>query len=147
MNMRAMNGFFPLLAAAAVAAIASSAAAQGAPTAVPLDGELTAGGTTFACTGVGQTRNDPKWRDWPLRVEFSNPRRDLLTDGAVAVLDAAGGTIAAVTCEGPWILIRPGPGVRSIAGWLPGVIEERQRAAIGPPGRGQRTIELQFATP
>jgi hypothetical protein len=134
----------PLPLAFIALALATTAAAQPAPVAVPLDAEVTLNGVGFACTGVGQTRHDPKWLTWPLRVEFSNQRRDLLTDGAVAVVDGAGHDLAAVTCEAPWILVRPSPAARSVAGWLPGQGGKRHSAAIGKVGGAQRTIELTF---
>jgi hypothetical protein len=133
-----------IFTALALAAAGLSARAQTSPAALALDSETTVAGVGVACTGIGQTRLDPKWQAWPIRVEVSNQKRELLTDVVVAIEDAKGRALATVSCEGPWLLLRPSAEARTVSGWLPGQPGVRKSAAIGPVGKSQRTVELQF---
>src|SRR5258707_13118261 len=108
------------LAAALLAIAAGQCAAQESPTAVGLDTKPTVGGVAVGCSGVGQAKAEPRWLAYPIRVEFADPARDYLANGAVSVSDASGHVLAAVSCDGPWILLRPaGAGAYKVKGWLP----------------------------
>ena len=134
------------LRAAALGAVCllavSAAAAQ--PAALALDTETTIGGVDVACTGMGQTRLDPRWNAYPVRVEFSNARSEYLTDGEIALSDARGRPILAVRCEGPWILLKLRPGAYRVEGRLANVDAKPRSARFRPPARGQMRLVLQF---
>jgi hypothetical protein len=127
-------------------AVAVSAIAQEAPTSIPLDTERAIGGVMIGCTGIGQQKHDPRWLAYPIQVEFARPDGAYLGDEALSVMDHSGKVLASVTCEGPWILLRPdAPGEYSFKGWLPG-------SAVGPsggsfhiPAKGRARIVLHFA--
>lgn len=58
-----------------IAALAAAAALAGGalqPLALPVDQETSIGGVPVACTGLGQTKLDPRWARYPVRVEFSD---------------------------------------------------------------------------
>ncbi|MEO7026493.1 MAG: hypothetical protein ABI056_02970 [Caulobacteraceae bacterium] len=128
----------------------SAAAPETAPIVVPLDSEATVGGLRVACTGVGQSKDDPRWKAYPIRIEFSNPAGDLLANGAIKVSNPAGAVLASVSCEGPWILLRPAGVVTGakaayrVAGWLPGKGYPSQTATFVTPASGQRIVDLRF---
>ncbi|HEY7852160.1 MAG TPA: hypothetical protein VIB82_04245 [Caulobacteraceae bacterium] len=134
------------LAALAVFALAAAPAlAQEAPTRIPLDTQRNVGGVTIACTGIGQQKNDPRWQAFPIRVEFAAPGGDYLSDEALSVMDHAGKTLASVTCEGPWILLRPdAPGAYTFKGWVPGVPAPARGGGFRIPAKGQTRLVLQF---
>ncbi len=95
---------------AALAALSFATAASATPdakvaTVVPLDRTLEVGGVMVGCTGIGQTKTDPRWLEFPIRVEFSNPAREYLVGAVVAVSDARGRLVLTVSCEGPWVLL------------------------------------------
>ncbi len=48
------------------------------PCAFLLDHETTIAGIGVACTGIGQTKNDPKWQAYPVLVEYAGPGGELL---------------------------------------------------------------------
>jgi hypothetical protein len=81
------------------------ASAAGAVT-VPLDGEMVLGGVGVACTGIGGTKDDPKWLAYPVRLEFSNAQREYLIGATVTIADAKGADILTATCGGPWLLLK-----------------------------------------
>jgi len=133
------------VAAAGAVLIAHACIAQEAPIRIGLDKERAIGGLQVACTGIGQEKNDPRWAAFPIRVEFSNLKREYLSDGAVAVLDASGRRMAAVSCEGPWILLRPSePGRYGVEGWLPGTAVKPLHGVFHIPYKGQMRLILQF---
>jgi hypothetical protein len=130
---------------AAGALTAGPCLGQDTPTPVGLDKEVTIGGVDIACSGIGQEKSDPRWLAYPTRVEFSNPKQEYLSDGAVTVANAKGERLASVSCEGPWILLRPTtPGSYSIEGWIPGTGTKPQHGAFHSPGAGQVRLVLRF---
>jgi len=127
-------------AACLLVASAGDAAAQPAPLA--LDTETTIAGVDVACTGIGQTRLDPRWDAYPVRVEFSNARSEYLSDGEIALADAKGTPILDVRCEGPWILLKLKPGAYRVEGRIANA--KPRTARFKPPAKGQMRLVLQF---
>jgi len=64
----------------------------------------------IVCTGFGETKSDPRWAAYPLRVEFFDARRRWIPGGDVMLSDTAGHRLVSVTCPGPWLLVRIAPG-------------------------------------
>jgi len=147
----AMQRLFLGLLAASVAVGPCLAQPMGAPamaaTPIPLDQERMIDGVGVACSGIGQSKADPRWLSYSVRLEFSDPARDYLADEAVAVTNAAGQRLAAVKCEGPWILIKLPPGTYRVTGWLPGSPDKPVSAEIHAPAKGQQRFVLEFPNP
>jgi hypothetical protein len=137
----------PALVAALFAVATAPALAQEGPTRIPLDGERTIGGVAVGCTGIGQSKSDPRWQAYPIRVEFAAPGGDYLADEALSISDHTGTILASVACEGPWILLRPAaPGEYSFKGWPSGAAAEAKGGAFRIPAKGQARLVLQFPT-
>jgi len=120
--MQRSAAFFP---AFAVLALATSAVAQ--PVRLPLDHEAVIGGIGVACTGIGQTKNDPKWLAYDVRVEFADASSAYLA-GEDLTLSGAGGQLLSVSCEGPWVLLK-----------LPAGQAYQVEARVTQPGVASRT--------
>lgn len=112
MNARPLSHRNPAIAAAACLAFAGLAASARADTAVrlPLDTNTTVDGVDVACTGIGQTRNNPLWRDYPVRLEFSDAKGDYLADETLTVYRPDRQPALSVSCDGPWVLMKLPPG-------------------------------------
>ena len=135
----------PLTAAFTILALAAPALAQPAPARVKLDTEQVIGRVAFACTGVGQEKADPRWLAYPVQVEFALPGGAYIADEALSVADHAGRTLASVSCEGPWILIRPAaPGSYTFKGWVPGAAYGPRGGAFRIPAKGRQRLVLHF---
>jgi hypothetical protein len=117
---------------------------QDAPVAIPLDGEQVVGGVAVGCTGIGQEKDDPRWKAYPIRVEAADRGGDLLANMEIVLSGKGGAELARVTCAGPWIMLRPAPGAYRIEGWLQGGGPEHRIASVSPPSRGQRIVTLVF---
>ena len=142
-----MNSRFVLSTAAALtaAALTVGTAAQAEPTAVPLNGEVTVAGVPVGCTGIGQTRHDPKWKAYPVRIDFAKPNGDFLADVVVALGHAKGAPMLEVSCAGPQVLFKLPPGRYSVQGSLSKSPEAKpQSATITAPASGQRVFVLHF---
>ena len=135
-------------AAAAAVALASGlgpAAALADPVRVPLDQETTVGGVGVGCTGIGQTKNDPKWRGYPVKLEFADAQRALLANEVVTVSNESGAPMLEVVCEGPWVLLKL-PAGRSyrVEARLTQSSAGVRSASVKAPAHGQATFLLTF---
>ncbi|HXQ12702.1 MAG TPA: hypothetical protein VN805_17055 [Caulobacteraceae bacterium] len=131
-----------LCAAAAFLALAAGAAAD--PTPVPIDSEATVGGIDVGCTGIGESKLDPKWQAYPVRVEFSDANNDYLANEVLTVRSASGAELLTVACEGPWILLKLPTGSYSVIGRVPGTSAQPRTATFRPPSHGQMRVVLKF---
>lgn len=133
-----------LVAATALAFGLGSVAALADPVRVPLDRETTVGGIGVGCTGIGQTKNDPKWKDYPVKLEFADAQRALLANEVVTV-SADGAPVAEVACEGPWLLLKlPAGKAYQVEARLAQSSAGPRSASVKAPAHGQATFVLTF---
>ena len=133
----------PTLAALAALAAATTAAAQ--PTRVPLDHERVVGGVGVACTGIGQTKNDPKWLAYNVRVEFADAQHNYLAGETATLLNNHGQELLEVSCEGPWVLLKLQPGMPYLVeGQVTPNGEAPTSSTVSPPSHGQTRVVLTF---
>lgn len=128
-----------LLAAAVLAAGPAGAAER-----MALDAVTTVDGVEAACTGVGQTRLDPKWQAYPVRIEFSNARREYMAPGEATVTDVAGHTVIAIGCDGPWLLLKLKPGAYRVEARLPETAAKPRTSPFKAPASGQLRVVMEF---
>lgn len=127
----------------AALAVASSAAAQ--PVRVPLDHEATIAGVGVACTGIGQTKDDPKWKAYPVLVEYAGPGGELLANATLILSDAKGAEVLSASCEGPWILLKLPPGkAYKVDGQVGRTAATTVSAKVTAPSHGQTRFVLNF---
>jgi hypothetical protein len=119
-----------------------SAGAQ--PKALALNAETGIAGATAACTGVGETRRDPRWLAYPVRIELANASNEYLAGAVVTVTDRRRGEVLSVSCDAPWILLKLPPGDYAAEARLLGSAARPQRASFSPPTSGQLRIVLRF---
>ncbi len=114
---------------------------------LPMDQEITVNGIQTACTGIGDSaQTDPRWKAFPIRVEFSNGGAQYLS-GAHVVLSSGGKTLTAFDCSGAWVLFRVKPGAYKVEATItdqPGA--GTKSATFSPPATGQKRVVIQFPT-
>jgi hypothetical protein len=132
------------LVLATAAAMAAAGVAQAQPTPVPLDDTVNVGGVDVACTGIGQTKNDPKWLAFPVRVEFARANGDYLANETLTVSQGGGAPMLTVACEGPWVLLKLPAGEYRLEGRSsePGTQPVVQTARA--PAQGQARVVMTF---
>jgi hypothetical protein len=110
-----------------------------------MDRPLTIGGIHAACTGVGQTRADPQWLTYSIRLEFSNARAEYLSGEEVVIYDDANRPILSLACEDPWLLLDLPPGTYLVEARIQGEADLGiRRVAVHPTARGQQRVVIQF---
>lgn len=148
-----MRRFASLLSLAALCAAGASAAPREAPPPAAFDVEIermavdqnvVIGGVQLACTGIGDTRKDPKWAAYPIRVEFSDAKNEYMTDALVALMNAKGEAVLMVRCDSPWLLLKPPPGNYAVYAQLVDSSARMRSARFTVPAHGQKRVVLQF---
>jgi hypothetical protein len=148
-----MRRFARLFALTALCAATAAAAPKAPPASIPndfeieqmaVDKDVVLGGVHLACTGIGETRADPKWTDYPVRVEFSNARNEYMIDALVGLIDAKGEAVVVVRCDSPWLLLNPPPGTYSVYAHLMYSDARMRSARFTVPTKGQKRVVLQF---
>ena len=134
--------------AAAIACVALAATAATlpapAPTALAVDAATTINGVEAACTGIGQTRADPRWQAYGVRLEFSNAKNEYLVGGAVQISDASGHILLAASCDAPWVLLKLPAGDYRVEARLTSSAAAPRSARFHAPAQGQLRVVLQF---
>jgi hypothetical protein len=123
------------------AALLAAGAADAQTTRLPLDQETVVDGVKVGCTGIGQSKDDPKWQAYNVRVEFADTARGYLADETLTLYGAHELT---VKCEGPWILLQlPAGKTYTVSGTVPHV-QTPQALKITAPRQGQGVFVLTF---
>jgi len=63
-------------------------------------------GIRYACTGIAESRADPRWNDFPLKLVFATKDRAYLSSVQVVVSDTDNARVFEAFCAvEPWLLI------------------------------------------
>lgn len=130
-----------LLLAGAVMASALRAHADDT-TALPSDQPVEVNGYQLACTGIGdEAQQDPRWKAFPVRLEFAGGNAQYLADVKASVLDASGKELFKVSCDSPWLLVKLVPGKYKVVGSFRDFSKSSNFMA---PKKGQARIIVRF---
>ena len=141
--------FSPLISAAFIASLAAAPALvpQRATAdeiaAAPNDTVLTFGAYRYACAGTAESKFDPRWDEFPLKIVTAASNGTLLGHVDIAIADASGAPVLDVFCEAPWLLTDLAPGsytVRVVA--RDGQFEET--ASFDVAASGQTELLVSF---
>lgn len=130
-----------LLLAGAFLASVSMALADNT-TALPPDQPVDVNGYQLACTGIGdEAQQDPRWKAFPVRLEFAGGNAQYLADVKASVLDAKGKELFKVSCDSPWLLVKLVPGKYKVVGSFRTFTKTSNFIA---PKKGQARIIVRF---
>lgn len=111
---------------------------------LPMDNPVTINGVETVCTGIGSAQDNPRWKTYPIRVEFSNGGAQYLA-GAHVTLKSGGTQLASFDCSGAWVLFRIKPGDYTVSATLTDQPAGGERSAtFSPPSSGQKRVVIQF---
>jgi hypothetical protein len=111
---------------------------------LPMDNPVTTDGVETVCTGIGSGEDDPRWKAYPIRVEFSNGGAQYLAGAHISLSDG-GKTIAAFDCAGSWVLFKLKPGSYKVSATLLYNQGGGTRSlTFSPPATGQKRVVIQF---
>ncbi|HEX3366246.1 hypothetical protein [Phenylobacterium sp.] len=116
------------------------------PVRLALDSETTINGVGVACTGVGeQVRDQPRWRAYPVRVEFADALHNYMAGEDLTLAHKNGSPILSVTCNGPWVLLKPQDrDTYRVVARLTETNTRPQIAKVEAPAKGQTRFVLTF---
>jgi hypothetical protein len=108
-----------------------------------MDRPVQLNGLDTVCTGIGESKDDPLWKSYPIRIEFSNGGAQYLAGATVSVSQGKN-LIAEMDCPGAWVLLKGTPGSYRVTASIDG----SQGKPVNAPfkmGRGaQKRIVLRF---
>ncbi|HVZ13798.1 MAG TPA: hypothetical protein VG894_04995, partial [Bauldia sp.] len=117
---------------------------QSAMGGMPIDQETSVNGIQAACTGVGdQEENKARWASYPVKLVVAGDHGQYYAGEHVSVT-RRGQQVAAMTCNGPWVLMRLQPGAYHATVELPG--HAAKNIAFTAPARGQHEVTVHFAS-
>ena len=130
-------------AAAFCAVCAAPALASGH---IPMDRPVGINGITTVCTGIGEdAQNDPRWKAYPVRVEFSNGGMQYLSGAHVVLKGTNGEPLVTVDCSGAWVLFQLPAGKYTVSATLLYYPDQpAASASFSPPESGQKRVVLAF---
>ncbi|MGN6149012.1 MAG: hypothetical protein ACTHPD_10770 [Rhizomicrobium sp.] len=113
---------------------------------LPMDTPITVNGIETACSGIGDApKENPLWKTYPVRVEFSNGGAQYLS-GAHVTLSEGGKTLTSFDCSGAWVLfknLKPGATYK-VAATITGQPAGEKSTTFTPPASGQKRVVIQY---
>jgi hypothetical protein len=109
------------------------------------DQPVTIGGVQSVCTGVGSAKDNPDWKNYPIKLTFSNLAGENEASEHVAITQG-GKSVMETDCDAPWLLIKAPAGHYDVSASLPGNSSARMaKAAFSTGASGaQQTVNLAF---
>ena len=106
------------------------------------DEEKTYQGISYACTGVGESKDDPKWKAYPLKLMFTAGGRAYVSEVDVSIQDSSGSVVLKVNCDSPWLVAKLKPGSYSVSAKADGGTMKTARVTV--PATGQNELAIRF---
>ena len=129
-------GSLGLISAGLVAG--SALAVQDTPTSI--------NGVETVCTGVGSAKDDPRWKDYPVKIVLATTGGADLANAHIA-LAKGGQTLAETDCDAPWVLFKAPPGRYTATATLIGGSGQSHSASFSTGGSGQKEVNILFNVP
>ncbi len=101
-------------------------------------------GVSFVCTGVGESKEDPKWKVYPLKLMFTGSGRAYVSEVKAEIKDASGQTVLKTECDGPWLLVKLKPGKYQIQASADG--GGTKTSSVTVPEVGQNELVMRFSS-
>jgi len=108
---------------------------------MPMDQPVTISGIETVCTGIGSAQDDPRWKAYPVRLEFSNKAHEYLTDADVVLAKADGTQLSSFFCPAAWVLFKLPAGPYKVTAT---VENSTASAAFSAPAKGQKRVIVFF---
>ena len=110
---------------------------------LPRNRPIDVGGVQAVCTGVDlDSREDPRWSAFPLKLEFASSTGAYLAFAQVSVADARGQNVLSVRCPGAWLLLGLPPGEYKTVVAVPASREQVLPFTV--PRTGQKSVVVRF---
>jgi hypothetical protein len=72
------------------------------------------GDITYMCTGVGESKDDPRTASFPMKIVFATDSSVLYSDVDVRITRESGEKVFELFCDGAWLLVQLPPGTYTV---------------------------------
>ena len=120
--------------ALAVMAATQALAVQDTPTNI--------NGVDTVCTGVGSAKDDPRWKDYPVKIVLATTGGADLANAHISL--KGGQTTVETDCDAPWVLFKAPAGKYTATATLNGGSGQSHSASFSTNGSSQKTVTILF---
>ena len=107
------------------------------------DTPTTINGVETVCTGVGSAKDDPRWKDYPVKIVLATTGGANLANAHISLIKD-NKEVASLDCDAPWILFKPPAGAYTATASLIGT-NNSAHASFSTNGKGaQKEVNLLF---
>ena len=107
------------------------------------DTPTTINGIEMVCTGVGSAKDDPRWKEYPVKIVLATTGGANLANAHISLIQN-NKEIAGLDCDAPWILLKPPAGNYTATASLIGG-NQSAHASFTTAGSGaQKEVTLMF---
>ncbi len=99
-------------------------------------------GIEYAITGVAETKQDPRWRTFPLKLEFATMKGELYSDVHVRIYTPSQKLVFDVKVDAPWLLVRLKPGTYYV--YVTDTAGRKKSVTADVPASGQIEYTLKW---
>ena len=111
------------------------------------DTPVTINGVEAVCTGVGSAKDNPAWKDYPVKVVVATSGGADLANAHIS-LSQGGKEVAGLDCDAPWVLFRTPAGRYTATATLIGGSGRSHSTNFSTSGSGaQKEITITFPRP
>ncbi len=96
---------------------------------------------SYVCTGVGESKEDPRWKEYPLKLVFTGSGRAYISEVKVDLKDGSGQSLIKVDCDGPWLLAKLPAGKYAVQASAEGITKN---VSVTVPASGQLEWVIRF---
>ena len=108
------------------------------------DTPFTANGVTAVCTGVGSAKDNPAWRDYPVKIVLANTAGENRA-AAHFTVTSGGKTMLETDCDAPWLLLKAPAGRYTATASIAGRSGASPSTSFSTSGSGpQKELTLTF---
>ena len=110
---------------------------------MPMDRAIHMDALETVCTGIGETKDDPQWKTYPVRIEFSNGGAQYLA-GATLRVSMDRTMVAEMDCPGAWVLLKGPSGKYRVSATIDGSQAKPASARFVMGSGAQKRVVLRF---
>ncbi|MGZ5932558.1 MAG: hypothetical protein ACXWLD_06010 [Rhizomicrobium sp.] len=110
---------------------------------LPMDRPVQMNGLETVCTGIGESKDDARWKVYPIRIEFSNGGAQYLS-GATVKISHGASPVVSFDCPGAWVLLKGSPGDYRVDASIDGSQAKPVSAPFKMGDGAQKRIVLRF---
>ena len=100
-------------------------------------------GVEAVCTGVGSAKDDPRWKDYPVKIVLATASGANLANAHIS-LTKGNKEVAGLDCDAPWILLKPPAGSYTATASLIGGGNSAHASFTTSGSGAQKEVTLMF---